>query len=165
MAALSPKLKIALGLAVAVAAFSLVTSNGSEDAIETTSLDLPLALFDEGVSTPPTSWSAPPVTRNPFESASLNIDADAVAELATSTTVGTSTAETETASEPAATVPSPQRTVERTPTTRTLEETIDGRIPPGAPPVTTAPVPEGSATTLPGGTTTSAPAGEPSLTN
>ncbi len=143
MEAISPKLKVGLGLAAAAAIFSFVRDGGGTEPLMGETFDSPLALVMEN-DTSPTTWNAPPVTRNPFASGELRVDDEAVEDLTTETTLGPAIAEGGVADGAASTSTS-LRTLDTTGTTLSLAETIDRRLPPAAQTTTTV-VPDDSQT-------------------
>ncbi len=140
MTAISPKLKVGLGLAAAAAVFSFVRGSGGDEPLLGETFESPLALIVEN-DAPVTNWEAPPVTRNPFASGSLTVDAVAVADLATEPTPPSETVDDGATADNAAggVTNSTSRTVVTTESTLSLEETISRRLPPGAPAGTTVP--------------------------
>ncbi len=137
MAELSPKLKAALG-AVAILAGLSFFWGGDDEPISGETFDAPLAFFDDESPTP-TTWVAPPVTRNPFLGSEFSVDDDAVSELEAEQVID----EGEEESLPSTTVTEPTRTVVTTESTEDLASIIDRRVPAGAPPVTTVPPADG----------------------
>lgn len=133
-AAVSPKLTAMLGLVVVAAGAFTYSNHGIEDdPFDSETFELPLAFVDVTEGGPVTTWTAPQATRNPFDSGGVAVDPDRVE----STSIESQPDATINATDSSAT--SPQATPERTSTTLTLEQTIDRRVPPGAPPVTTVP--------------------------
>ncbi len=137
MGDLSPKLKAALGAVVILAGLSFFWG-GDDEPISGETFDAPLAFFDEE-STTPTTWVAPPVTRNPFLGSEFAVDDEAVAELESEQVTDDGDEE----SLPSTTVAELSRTVVTTETTEDLASIIDRRVPAGAPAVTAVSPAEG----------------------
>ncbi len=150
MASISPTLKLGLGAAFAVAAFSLLSTGGGDEPVLSETFQSPLALVEDTTSAAET-WEAPPVTRNPFQGGALDVDEAAVADLVDEAATEDSTSSLAPSST-SSTALGVVGTVSTTEPAASVEEAVSNRLPPAAQTTTTSASDSVSTSTAGGGT-------------